>query len=188
MTWTLPNILTLLRLPLLFGVIAISEIQPEYAYTIILILLVLSMISDFLDGFLARKMNLVSDFGKIADPLFDKLFILGVFFWMLTMGIIPSWNLSIVLLLMLRELAVTGLRGSGSSSGKKTFGADWYGKWKTTLLFVSLFLLVIVEMLTKDYGVSGKVMNVLHQIGILTLWVGSLLGIYSGYRYFKFFA
>lgn len=187
MTWNLPNILTLLRIPLLFAVFGVSELQPSYTYSIILILLVLSIITDFLDGFLARKLNLVSDFGKIADPLFDKLFILGLFIWMLAMGIIPSWNLSIILLLLLRELAVTGLRGGGSSGGKKTFGADWYGKWKTALLFFSLFLLVIGEMLQHDYSVSGSVVIWMYRLGIATLWVGSLLGIYSGYRYFKRF-
>ena len=183
----LPNILTLLRVPLLFAILFVSELSPDYAYTIILALLVVSMITDFLDGFLARKLGVVSDFGKIADPLLDKLFILGLMTWMLTIGIIPSWNLCIVLLLLLRELAVTGLRGGGSS-GKSTFGADWFGKWKTTLLFFSLFFLLIGEMLSKDYGMSGSLVNILYWLGIATLWIGSLLGLYSGYRYFKRFA
>jgi len=184
MTWNIPNILTLLRIPLLFGILAVSELAVPYGFTIILVLLVLSMISDFLDGYLARKLNLVSNFGKIADPLFDKLFILGLMIWMLAVDIIPSWNVVIVLLLLLRELAVTGLRGGGSP-GKQTFGADWYGKWKTTLLFVSLFLFVIGKMLELDYGFSGTVIVVIFWFGIGTLWIGSLLGIYSGYRYFK---
>lgn len=183
----LPNLLTLLRIPLLFGILLISELNPGYAYTIILILLVVSMITDFFDGFLARKMNVVSNFGKIADPLLDKLFILGLFIWMLTVGIIPSWNLVIVLLLLLRELAVTGLRGSGGSSGKQTFGADWFGKWKTTLLFLSLFLFLIAEMLKQDYGLDGWVMIWVFRMGLVTLWTGSILGLYSGYRYFRRF-
>lgn len=183
----LPNILTLLRIPLLFAILLVSELRINYAYTIILILLVLSMITDFLDGFLARKLHVVSNFGKIADPLLDKLFILGLLMWMLTIGIIPSWNLTIVLLLLLRELAVTGLRGGGSS-GKETFGADWFGKWKTTLLFLSLFLFLIGEMLGQDYGVQGLTVKVFHNTGMIVLWVGSILGLYSGYRYFKRFA
>ena len=146
------------------------------------------MITDFLDGYFARKLNQVSDFGKIADPLLDKLFILGLMIWMLAVDIIPSWNVVIILLLLLRELAVTGLRGGGSGSKKKTFGADWYGKWKTALLFVSLFLLLIGEMLKVDYGYSGRVPEIIWMGGILTLWVGSVLGIYSGVRYFRMHA
>ena len=183
----LPNILTLLRIPLLFAILLVSELRINYAYTIILVLLVVSMITDFLDGFLARKLNVVSNFGKIADPLLDKLFILGLLMWMLTVGIIPSWNLVIVLLLLLRELAVTGLRGGGSS-GKETFGADWFGKWKTTLLFLSLFLFLIGEMVNEDYGVQGRVPGIFEYAGIAMLWLGSVLGLYSGFRYFKRFA
>ncbi len=186
MTWNLPNILTLLRLPLLFAILAVSEFNFPKPFTIVLVLVILSMVTDFLDGFLARKLNLVSNFGKIADPLFDKLFILGLMIWMLAIDIIPSWNVVIVLLLLLRELAVTGLRGGGSS-GKKTFGADWYGKWKTTLLFVSLFLFVIGKMLSVDYGVSGGLIQGIFWLGIATLWIGSLLGIYSGIRYFRLY-
>jgi len=187
MTWNLPNILTLMRIPLLFAILAVSEFSIPYTYTIILVLLITSMITDFLDGFLARKLKMVSNFGKIADPLFDKLFILGLMIWMLAVDIIPSWNVVIVLLLLLRELAVTGLRGGGSGA-KQTFGADWFGKWKTTLLFVALFLFVIGEMLKVDYLVSGPLIAVLFQLAEVALWIGSLLGLYSGYRYFRLHA
>ena len=188
MTWNLPNVLTILRIPLLFGILLIAEISIPYAYSIILVLLILSMVTDFLDGYFARKLNQVSDFGKIADPLLDKLFILGMMIWMLAIDIIPSWNVVIVLALLLRELAVTGLRGGGSDEKKKTFGADWYGKWKTALLFASLFLFVIGRMLEVDFGLTGQLVYLFWLAGILTLWVGSLLGIYSGIRYFRLHA
>ena len=187
MIWNLPNILTLLRIPLLFAIIWLGEVDWEYRFVLIVTLLMASMITDFLDGYLARKLNLVSDFGKVADPLFDKLFILGLFIWMLAIDLIPAWNVSIVLLLLLRELAVTGLRGGGTTGGK-TFGADGFGKWKTTLLFASLWVLLLAEMLRVDFGMSGAWLETLYWAGVTLLWVGSALGIYSGIRYFRLHA
>lgn len=187
MTWNLPNILTLLRIPLLFAIILLGEVELAYRFVLILTLLIASMVTDFLDGFFARKLNLVSDFGKIADPLLDKLFVLGLFIWMLAIDLLASWNVSIILLLLLRELAVTGLRGGGAS-GKETFGADWFGKWKTTLLFASLFVLVIAGMLRVDFGMRASWVDGLHGLGVGLLWLGSALGIYSGVRYFRLHA
>lgn len=179
MIWNIPNILTLLRIPLLLLIVMLDQLQVSYAYEWITAVFLLAMVSDYLDGVFARRWDQITDFGKVADPLLDKIFVLGIMFWMLVAGIIPQWNLAIVLLLMMREFAVTGLRG-----GAGGFGAAWHGKWKTALLFIALLLFLIVAILESRQTFESGVIDGLKWFALVLFWLGSLLGIYSGILYF----
>jgi CDP-diacylglycerol--glycerol-3-phosphate 3-phosphatidyltransferase len=179
MEYTVPNILTLLRIPLLFAIVVVDLLRVPAAGTWVLLLFALSMLSDFLDGYLARLLKQTSQFGKIADPLLDKFFIIGMLMWMQASGSIAMVHLPVILLLFLRELTITGMRGSSG------LGADWYGKWKTTFLFVALLVILIHRALVMDYAWSVESIAWLHTVGVVCLWAGCLLGVVSGFRYIK---
>jgi CDP-diacylglycerol--glycerol-3-phosphate 3-phosphatidyltransferase len=184
-SWTIPNALTVARVPLLLAILFMGEWPFPYAWTMMSLLLFLAMISDFLDGYLARLLNQVSDFGKVADPLLDKIFVLGLFIWMLSIDLLPGWCTVAVVLVLGRELAVTGLRGGASSA---PFAADWYGKWKTTFQFACLVLLFLGRTLEADYGVGDDWTGALKVAGLISFWIAAVLALVSGWRYFRRYA
>ncbi len=126
--WNVPNCLTLSRLPLSGGIFA--AIQFDYWYLAFGLFLIASL-TDWLDGWWARKFNQGSAFGRAADPLIDKVMILGGFIFLMPK---PASGLStwIVVTILARELLITGLRGHMEAIGVK-FGADWFGKLKMFL-------------------------------------------------------
>ena len=99
---------------------------------------IIASISDYVDGFIARKYNQVSDFGKFLDPLADKLLVIAVMLIFCQWDLIPSWALMIVLS---REFAVTGLRLVAVSKGK-VIAAGWSGKVKTACTMVGLCFMI----------------------------------------------
>lgn len=139
----LPNYITLSRLFLVIVFTVILAMAPEGRiernapfegnFTIISIphcialwAFVLAAITDFFDGYLARKLNLVTNFGKLLDPLADKILVCAAFIYLTYMGICPFW---ITILIMFREFAVTGLRQLAMEQGE-VIAADGFGKWK----------------------------------------------------------
>ncbi len=96
-------------------------------------------VTDLLDGYLARKHNLISVFGKFMDPLADKLLVMATLVYMVLLGRIPAW---IVVVLLGREISVTGLRSIASTEGV-VIAASETGKWKTAIQMVGILLLVL---------------------------------------------
>lgn len=97
-----------------------------------LIVYIIASVTDFLDGHIARKYNLVSDFGKFMDPLADKLLVTSAIVVFVEMGLMPAWAAMIIIA---REFAVSGLRMVAASTGK-VIAAAWSGKIKTALSIV----------------------------------------------------
>lgn len=185
--WNLPNALTLARIPLL--VVGIVLIESGFSGGAILgvVLLFLGMISDFLDGFLARKMGLTSRWGAVLDPLIDKFFVLGLCTWLLMEEWLPGWCLWLYLAILLRELAVTGLRGGSLFPNKGGFGADKLGKWKTTAFFVSqVGFLIAVAVIREGWSdvVGIRVVDALRLTGVGAFVIAAFLTVWSGWRYF----
>ena len=124
----LPNSITLGRL-LLTGVFIISaSIGGLAAHIVALVSFVLATISDWLDGYLARKLNLVTSLGKLLDPLADKILVAAAFVYLSAQGLCPVWVTSVIIG---REFLVTGLRQIAIEKGV-IIAADNLGKWKTT--------------------------------------------------------
>ena len=94
--------------------------------------------SDFLDGYLARKNNLVTDFGKFMDPLADKLLVCSAMICLTAMGRLPAW---IVIIVISREFVISGFRLIASDNGK-VIAASWWGKFKTTFQMVMVILMI----------------------------------------------
>ena len=128
----LPNQLTLLRIILILPFLLVLYLDVPYAEYIALAIFVAASLTDMLDGQIARKRNLITDFGKFADPLADKMLVTAAMLWFVEQGQMPAWALLIVIV---REFAVSGLRMVASDQGR-VIAAGWSGKVKTASTMV----------------------------------------------------
>jgi CDP-diacylglycerol---glycerol-3-phosphate 3-phosphatidyltransferase len=123
----LPNAITVSRLFLTAGFIIFVAWESTWGHLTALILFIIAAASDFLDGWLARKLNLVTPLGKLLDPLADKILVCSAFVFLTAMELCPVW---ITALIIGREFLVTGLRQIAIEAGQ-VLAADNLGKWKT---------------------------------------------------------
>ncbi|NCG07985.1 MAG: CDP-diacylglycerol--glycerol-3-phosphate 3-phosphatidyltransferase [Verrucomicrobia bacterium] len=148
----LPNMLTFSRVPLVFVVVGLLHLPINGAATLAWVCFVLGGLTDWLDGYMARKQGIVSDFGKLMDALTDKIFILGLMITLLVMGLIPaSWGLPCLLLILSREFLITGLRLVAANSGV-VLAAEQSGKLKTVAQILAVGLLLFGNALEADFG------------------------------------
>ena len=161
----LPNKLTLLRIILIPIFMVVLYWGFPSANYVALAIFIIASLTDLLDGKIARKYNLVTDFGKFADPLADKMLVVAAMLWFVENGQMPGWALLIVIL---REFAVSGLRMVASDQGR-VIAAGWSGKVKTasTMVCVVLMFLPIPPV-----------------VNTLCVWVITLTTLYSGVEYF----
>lgn len=141
-------------------------------------------ITDLLDGWLARRMNVVSVLGKFLDPLADKLLVMASLVWMVPMGRIPEWA---VVLLLAREISVTGLRGIASSEGV-VIAAGEGGKSKTALQMIGILALILgypyhLTLGPLDLGVVDLV-----YVGRWLIYISLVFSITSAFQYVSLFA
>ena len=166
-----PNNLTLFRVAA-SPIIVILLLSPNRANTFITALIFsAAAITDFLDGFFARQKGLVSNFGKVMDPIADKVLVSTSFIMLTALGWIPAW---IVCIIIGREIAVTGLRNIIAQNGKD-LSASSLGKYKTGFQIAAIIPLMIhFSYLSIDF----------HAIGVIFLWVALMLTVWSGAAYF----
>ena len=157
----LPNKLTVLRIVLILPFLLVLYLDVPGASYIALAIFIIASLTDLLDGKIARSRNLVTDFGKFAAPLADKMLVVAAMLWFVENGQMPGWALLIVIL---REFAVSGLRMVASDQGR-VIAAGWSGKVKTasTMVCIVLMFLPIPEL------VNNLCVAV---IVVTTLWSG----------------
>ena len=135
----LPNKLTLLRIVMILPFLLVLYLDVPHAQYIALAIFILASLTDMLDGQIARKRNLITDFGKFADPLADKMLVTAAMLWFVEIGQMPAWALLIVIV---REFAVSGLRMIASEKGR-VIAAGWSGKVKTASTMVCVVLMFL---------------------------------------------
>ncbi|MEW4354842.1 CDP-diacylglycerol--glycerol-3-phosphate 3-phosphatidyltransferase [Streptococcus pneumoniae] len=162
----IPNALTLLRIAFIpLFVLLLSLGNPSLHLWAGLIFMVAS-ITDYLDGYLARKWQVVTNFGKFADPMADKLLVMSALILLIELGYAPAW---VVVVIICRELAVTGLRLLLVENDGEVLAAALPGKIKTfTQMLAIIFLLF-------HWVVVGQIF----------LYISLIATVYSGYDYFK---
>ena len=167
----LPNKLTMLRILLIPVFMLVLYWGFPGATWAALAVFVIASLTDLLDGKIARKYNLVTDFGKFADPLADKCLVTAAMLWFVEIGQMPAWALLIVIV---REFAVSGLRMIASDKGR-VIAAGWSGKVKTasTMAAIVIMLLMIEPWM--------PVPDVLNFLCVVVIVVTTL---YSGVEYF----
>ena len=185
----LPNKLTMGRLAMTGLFVLVMSVPdsymkenqlPDYRITVALIFFLMASISDFLDGYLARKFNLVTDFGKLMDPLVDKILTSAVFIVLTKEDMVPAW---ITITIIAREFLVTGLRLLASNQGA-LLSADSLGKWKTTFQIITATYFLITV------GEDEKIINPLTSlqmpiIGNVLLFICTTITVVSGLSYVK---
>jgi CDP-diacylglycerol--glycerol-3-phosphate 3-phosphatidyltransferase len=144
----------------------------------------LAAITDLLDGYLARKLGVVSVLGKFLDPLADKLIVMAALVWMVPMGRMPAWA---VVLLLARELSVTGLRSVAASEGV-VISAGNEGKTKTALQMIGIIALVLGYPYHLSFvGLDLGVVDLVH-VGRTLVYLSLLFSFASAAQYVRLFA
>lgn len=145
-------------------------------------LFALASITDFLDGWLARNLDMQSTFGRFLDPLADKLLVLACLVQLVSLDRAPTW---LVVLLLSREVAITGLRAIAAEEG---FGlpSDRWGKWKTAMQMLGLVGLLLHFPLASDFVLFGGVVDY-HRVGLTLLLISMVFSLISAYSYMAAF-
>lgn len=161
----LPNKLTVLRILLIPVFMVVLYWGFSGSTYVALAIFIIASLTDMLDGKIARKYHLVTDFGKFADPLADKMLVTAAMLWFLEIGQMPAWALLIVII---REFAVSGLRMVASDKGR-VIAAGWSGKVKTASTMVCIVLMFL---------------PIPAWLNTACVWVIALTTLYSGVEYF----
>lgn len=187
--WTIPNILTLMRLPLLFVIIGLLFMDGRWVMTLTFGLFILGSVTDWLDGYLARKWNQITIFGKLMDALVDKVFVVGIFVGMLVSPRpgMPEWCVYCVLLIMTREFLITGLRLVAASKGL-VLAAEKAGKYKTAAQMCAIGALFASEALHYDFGMPTNFVDKVYWVGIGLFVTATALTVGSGASYLAKYA
>ena len=180
MNWA--NRLTISRLVLTIVFVAMLNCNWIYARTAAFIIFIVAGITDFFDGEIARRYGSVTNFGKLMDPLVDKIMMAAAFISLVPLGAIPAWAATTV---VAREFLITGLRLMASARGQ-VLPAERLGKHKTSWQIITVIfflgLLAAAELHYGDAGI-GWWSVAWSQIGPGLVWITVALTLYSGLRY-----
>ena len=172
--FNLPNSLTLFRVACIPVLVILLFFPNKLTSFLAALVFALASISDLLDGFLARRRQLVTTFGKFLDPLADKLIVSAALIMLIPLGRAPAW---MVVVIVGRELAITGLRSMAVSEGK-VISADELGKKKMVFQIVAILGLLLHY---EYFGIN------FHAVGMFFLWLAVILTLWSGFNYFRRF-
>lgn len=184
---TTANKITMVRILMIPFFIYFALQYDKTSLIIALVLFCLASVTDFLDGYIARKYNQVTDFGKFVDPLADKLLVTAALLIFIEKGIFPAWMVFIVLA---REFIITSLRNVAAAKGK-VLAASWTGKVKTCVqiagIIIDFFVLIIIsnrdinELLSSQFIPNDGLNPIL--VTNIVAWVVTLVTIYAGIDY-----
>ncbi len=187
----LPNKLTIFRIILvpIMVIITFFNIQGEffgipYTYWILNLIFIIASITDHLDGKIARKRNIITTFGKFADPLADKILVLATMLILVEMGKLPAW---IPIIVLTREFIVSGYRLIAVQKQGQVIAANIWGKLKTVTQMIAIILMFLDinaygDFFTKKLTGYNLVINILSTT-VMTISV--IATIFSGYEYLK---
>ncbi|TMT00887.1 CDP-diacylglycerol--glycerol-3-phosphate 3-phosphatidyltransferase [Apilactobacillus kunkeei] len=181
----LPNKLTLIRIIMIplfiillscsinMGTVIWLGTSIQVTRIVAAIVFAAACITDFLDGQIARRQHLVTNFGKFADPLADKMIVMSAFIILVSFGFVPAWVAAVI---VCRELAVTGLRLIVVENDGQVIAAAWPGKIKTFSQMIAIILLLLNDFLFIPFTTIG--------FGTLLLYICLFFTVYSGVEYF----
>jgi CDP-diacylglycerol--glycerol-3-phosphate 3-phosphatidyltransferase len=158
----LPNKLSIARAVCIPVIVVLLYLEDPACRIAAGILFILACLTDFLDGRIARKRNLVTDFGKFIDPVADKLLVLTTLIMLVHLRMMPAW---VVILVLCRELSVDGLRMVAVTQGK-VIAAGPLGKWKTACQMVLISVMLILDL---SFTTSWPVMALTGIMVLLTV-------------------
>ncbi|MBR1987449.1 MAG: CDP-diacylglycerol--glycerol-3-phosphate 3-phosphatidyltransferase [Clostridia bacterium] len=183
----LPNKLTLMRIiliPFMMFFYLADFIPHGIGKIVALVIFIVAALTDMLDGKIARKHNLITNFGKFLDPIADKILTSAVLFMIIVDGTIPApWGVIIVTIIISREFMVSALRLIAASKGT-VLAADIWGKAKTMVQMIALpICMLLAYFLTCGFDIANWFIIVLKVLSYTTLGVATLLTVISGVNY-----
>jgi CDP-diacylglycerol--glycerol-3-phosphate 3-phosphatidyltransferase len=170
----LPNGLTVLRVLLIPVFIVLLMRGHELIAAIIF---AIASLTDALDGYLARKFDLISNFGKLMDPLADKLLVVSAFACFVELGFVPAW---ILIVILAREFTITGLRSVAAAEGV-VIAAGASGKLKTLFQMLSVLALLLMDLPLRVFNIYYPQLG--RPLATALLYIAVALTIYSGVEY-----
>ena len=180
--WNLPNMLTVGRI-LLIPVFVWFTYDADPLYSLLAAaVFALASITDVVDGYLARRWNLVTVVGKFMDPLADKLIAMAALVMMVRLGRVAAW---VVIVLLAREFIVSGLRTIAASEGM-VIAAGQEGKWKTSLQLVGIIALCVHYVHPLDLGFQVVPVDY-NRVGKVLVYLSAVLSVWSAAVYFRAF-
>jgi CDP-diacylglycerol--glycerol-3-phosphate 3-phosphatidyltransferase len=173
--FNVPNIITMVRIALVPLLLFMPLMLDKTGSQIMAWFFIAAALTDWVDGWIARSWKMVTRFGKLIDPLADKLLVTTALIMLLAVGRLDLWGAGMVVIIIGREFAVTGLRGLASAEGV-IVSASGLGKLKAFSQNVAVIALLFHH---KTFGLPA------HSIGVVMLAVASLLTLWSGWVYFS---
>lgn len=175
----LPNKLTVSRLWLTAIFVVCFVVQIPLRFSLALAVFLLATLTDYLDGVIARRFGLITDFGKLMDPLADKILTASAFIGLCASGLIPAWA---VIVIISREFLITGLRSLAASKAI-VIPADKLGKHKTAWQMITIIYLLILLALGEWSAPEAVIRAGASAVPIL-IGITIILTVYSGLAYF----
>jgi len=173
---TLPNILTLSRILAVPILVALLWNPGWFDYALAYGLYVLMGVTDYFDGYLARAQGTVSKLGVFLDPIADKIMVAAVIVMLITTGDIRAWTVIAALVILLREIAVSGLR-EFLAQLRVSMPVSQLAKWKTALQLIALGALIL--------GGATPQWPFVHEVGVASLWAAAVLTLITGWDYLR---
>src|SRR3989449_3755897 len=180
MNWA--NRLTLSRLLLTIIFVAALNSSWQYGRTLALFIFLLAGVSDFVDGEIARRYGFVTDFGKLMDPLVDKIMVAAAFISLVPLKAVPAWAATTV---VARDFLITGLRLMASAKGR-ILPAESLGKQKTSWQMITIiFFLALLSIAELRYASQTSTwwLRAWHEAGPGLVWITVALTLFSGLRF-----
>ena len=181
----LPNTISLCRLVLTAIFVGGAALESTLGHWIALVAFVIAAISDWFDGYFARKYGLITPLGKLLDPVADKVLVCAAFVYLSARGLCPVW---ITVLILAREFLITGLRQIAIEAGQ-VLSADPLGKWKTGMQ-LGYCITCLVWFAVDALGSDNPVLRLLHFLSDpqwwlmpFFLWLALALTLISGWNY-----
>ena len=172
--YTIPNIITFIRIFLIPIILYLLFSENPNIVLIAGLLFIVSSVSDYFDGYLARTLNQSSKLGTLLDPIADKLLIASVIVVLVDTGVISNVHVVPAIIILLREIAISGLR-EFLAKLNTDMPVSKLAKYKTTFQMVSLSILII--------SLGFELNDLLWNIGLITLWIAAIITLLSGYNY-----
>ena len=181
----MPNLLTVLRI-IFASLIALILIffDSKIAYFISFILFSLAGITDYFDGWLARKKGQISDLGRMLDPIADKILVISTFIILMSNNVIEGFNAIAAFIIIYREIFISGLReflGNKSLVVKVTKLA----KWKTAIQFITILFFLGSQVINNFYMYTDIINIFIEFTCTLLIWITSLISLYTGINYLR---
>jgi len=180
--WSSPNIITLVRIAAIPVFLVFTYFESRENSFIAAFVYSLTAATDFLDGWLARRLNLVTVIGKFLDPLADKLIAMAALVMLVHLGRVAAW---VVIVLMARDFAVNGLRTIAMSEGI-VIAAGKEGKYKTAVQLVGIVFLLLHYTYPIDFLFATAMVDA-NRVGTVLLYISVFFSVWSAFKYFAGF-